>query len=68
MSPFRKAYQRADKAAMKYEYNVERAKQLLSDAGFTPGTDGILANAKGERMEFEFRTEAGSREDEEDAR
>jgi peptide/nickel transport system substrate-binding protein len=64
MSPFRKAYQRADKAAMKYEYNVERAKQLLSEAGFTPGTDGILANAKGERMEFEFRTEAGSREDE----
>jgi len=64
MSPFRKAYPRADKAAMKYEYNVDRAKQLLSEAGFSPGADGILVNAKGERMEFEFRTEAGSREDE----
>ena len=64
LSPFRKAYQRADKAAMKYDYNVDRAKQLMSEAGFTPAADGVLANAKGERMEFEFRTEAGSREDE----
>ena len=64
LSPFRKAYKRADQAALKYEYNVDKAKQLLSEAGFTAGSDGVLANAKGERMEFEFRTEAGSREDE----
>lgn len=64
LSPFRKAYQRADRAAMKYEYNVDKAKQLLSEAGFTMGSDAVLVNAKGERMEFEFRTEAGSREDE----
>ncbi|HLN85242.1 MAG TPA: peptide ABC transporter substrate-binding protein [Candidatus Limnocylindrales bacterium] len=64
LSPFRKAYPRADQAAMKYEYNVDKARQLLSEAGFTMGSDGVLVNAKGERMEFEFRTEAGSREDE----
>jgi peptide/nickel transport system substrate-binding protein len=64
MSPFRKAYQRADQAAMKYEYNVDRARQLMREAGFTLGADGVLVGAKGERMEFEFRTEAGSREDE----
>jgi peptide/nickel transport system substrate-binding protein len=64
LSPFRKAYARADQAAMKYEYNVDKAKQLLAEAGFTMGADGVLVNSKGERMEFEFRTEAGSREDE----
>jgi peptide/nickel transport system substrate-binding protein len=64
MSPFRKAYKRADAAAAKYDFNIEKAKQLLADAGFKLGPDGVLANAAGERMEFEFRTEAGSREDE----
>jgi peptide/nickel transport system substrate-binding protein len=64
MSPFRKAYKRADAAATKYEFNVKKAEQLLAEAGFKPGPDGVLANAAGERMEFEFRTEAGSREDE----
>jgi peptide/nickel transport system substrate-binding protein len=64
MSPFRKAYKRADSAATKYEFNVKKAEQLLAEAGFKPGSDGVLVNAAGERMEFEFRTEAGSREDE----
>jgi peptide/nickel transport system substrate-binding protein len=64
MSPFRKAYKRADAAATKYEFNVKKAEQLLAEAGFKPGPDGVLVNAAGERMEFEFRTEAGSREDE----
>ena len=64
MSPFRKAYKRADTAAAKYEFNLEKAKQLLSEAGFKLGPDGVLTNAAGERMEFEFRAEAGSREDE----
>jgi peptide/nickel transport system substrate-binding protein len=64
MSPFRNAYKRADAVATKYEFNPDKAKQLLAEVGFKPGTDGVLVNAAGERMEFEFRTEAGSREDE----
>jgi len=64
MSPFRKAYKRADTAGAKYDFNPEKAKQLLAEAGFKLGSDGVLANTAGERMEFEFRTEAGSREDE----
>ncbi len=64
MSPFRKAFKRADAVATKYEYNPERAKQLLAEAGWKPGPDGVLVNARGERMEFEFRAETGRREDE----
>ncbi|MGH7774547.1 MAG: peptide ABC transporter substrate-binding protein [Candidatus Binatia bacterium] len=62
MSPFRKAFKRADAAATKYEYNLEKAKQLLAEAGWKIGPDGVLVNSKGERMEFEFRAEAGRRE------
>ncbi|HWP56634.1 MAG TPA: peptide ABC transporter substrate-binding protein [Candidatus Acidoferrales bacterium] len=64
MSPFRKAFKKADAVAIKYEYNPEKAKQLLAEAGWKPGPDGVLVNDKGERMEFEFRAEAGRREDE----
>ncbi len=64
LSPFRKAFKRAEAAATKYEYNPEKAKQLLAEADWKPGADGVLVNSKGEKMDFEFRTDAGSREDE----
>lgn len=64
MSPYRKAYKRADAAATKYEYNPEKAKQLLAEAGWKPGPEGLLVNANGDRMEFELRAEAGNRDDE----
>jgi peptide/nickel transport system substrate-binding protein len=64
LSPARKSYKRAETAATKYEYSPGKAKQLLAEAGWKPGADGVLANAKGERMEFEFRAEAGNRTDE----
>jgi peptide/nickel transport system substrate-binding protein len=35
-----------------YEYNPEKAKQLLAEAGWTPGSDGILVK-DGQRFEFE---------------
>ena len=37
-----------------------RAKKLLAEAGWKPGSDGVLANGKGERMEFEFRCHGGA--------
>ena len=64
MSPFRKAFKKADAAATKYEYNPDKAKQLLTEAGWKAGADGVLVNEKNERMEFEFTAEAGHREDE----
>ena len=64
MSPFRKAFKPADAVATKYPYNPAKAKQLLAEAGWKPGSDGVLVNASGERMEFEFRADAGNRDDE----
>ena len=64
LSRIRRAYKKALATATLYDYNPERAKQLLAQAGWKPGADGILANAKGERMEIEFRARAGQRDDE----
>jgi peptide/nickel transport system substrate-binding protein len=33
-----------------YPYDPARAKELLADAGWKPGADGILVNARGERF------------------
>lgn len=36
--------------------NLRRATGLLADAGWKLGPDGVLVNAKGERLEFEYLT------------
>jgi peptide/nickel transport system substrate-binding protein len=64
LSRIRKTYKKALATATIYKYDPERAKQLLGEAGWKPGADGVLANEKGERMEFEFRCQAGRREHE----
>ena len=43
----------------KYAYDPARAKQLLAEAGFTPGPDGVLRDRNGKRMEMIFMTTAG---------
>jgi len=42
------------------QYDVERAKQLLREAGWTPGPDGILRNAQGQPFRFEMKTNQGN--------
>lgn len=42
-------------------YNPDRAKQLFAEAGWTPGPDGILKNAQGERFTVTIGTTAGNR-------
>ncbi|KAB2330867.1 peptide-binding protein [Bacillus mesophilum] len=44
----------------KFEYDVEKAKQMLADAGWTPGDDGILEK-DGERFSFEVKTNQGNK-------
>lgn len=43
----------------KYDYSPEKAKQLLKDAGWKPGKDGILVK-DGKRLEFDLMTNQGN--------
>jgi len=44
-----------------YPYDPAKARALLSEAGWTPGPDGVCRNGKGERLSVEFVTTAGNR-------
>ncbi len=44
-----------------YEYNIEKSKQLLTEAGFTYNNKGELFDNKGNRVEFDFLTNSGNK-------
>ena len=44
-----------------YPYDLAKAKALLAEAGWKPGSDGICRNDKGERLSLEYSTTAGNR-------
>lgn len=45
-----------------YDYNPERARQLLHEAGFEPDAEGIMTHTEtGERLVLNWRTTAGNR-------
>ncbi len=52
------AYQ-PDKIAMKYPYDPKKAAQMLDDAGWKPGSDGIRAK-DGKKLAFTLYTVSGS--------
>jgi peptide/nickel transport system substrate-binding protein len=64
LSRVRKTFKKALETATIYKYDPDRAKKLLAEAGWKPGSDGALVNSKGERMEFEFRCTAERRDHE----
>jgi len=64
LSRVRKSYKNALAASTIYKFDPERAKKLLAEAGWKSGSDGVLANGKGERLEFEFRVTAERRDHE----
>jgi peptide/nickel transport system substrate-binding protein len=56
IAPSDPAFPRADRAVKKYPFDPARAQQLLREAGWEPGADGILRNAGGAKLDFEVRT------------
>jgi len=44
-----------------YPYDPKKAKALLAEAGWTPGSDGICRNTAGAPLSIEFSTTAGNR-------
>ena len=44
----------------KYGYHPSRARQLLTEAGFTPGPDGIMRAPNGKRLEFTIISTTGN--------
>ncbi|HEY4551657.1 MAG TPA: peptide-binding protein [Bacillaceae bacterium] len=44
----------------KFEYDVEKAKKMLADAGWKPGSDGILEK-DGKKFSFEVKTNQGNK-------
>jgi peptide/nickel transport system substrate-binding protein len=45
-----------------YKYDKAKAQQLLKDAGWTPGADGILVNAAGKKFSLTISTNSGNQE------
>lgn len=43
-----------------YPYSIERAQQMLSEAGYRRGSDGFLRDAQGNVVEFTIATNAGN--------
>jgi peptide/nickel transport system substrate-binding protein len=64
LSPVRPAYKDALAAAKVYAYDPSRAEQLLDQAGWRRGADGIRVNDAGERFSVPFRTIAGRKDQE----
>lgn len=42
-----------------YPFDPDKAKQLLAEAGWTPGADGILVNSSGEKFGFTLLADKG---------
>lgn len=60
--PSEPGYKAADSQIVKYAFDPRRALGLMEQAGWQRGSDGVLANAAGERFEISYRVSASDRE------
>jgi peptide/nickel transport system substrate-binding protein len=60
LAPGDPAFGPGEAAVTKYPHDVARATQLLTEAGWTRGTDGTLRNAGGERFDLGVRVTEGT--------
>lgn len=52
-------YADIDRAIAKYPYDPRRTEQLMGEAGYTRGADGVYASAAGERFSPQLMNQAG---------
>jgi peptide/nickel transport system substrate-binding protein len=52
-----------DRMVVKYPHDLRRAEQLMNDAGYTKGTDGIFTSATDGRFALEVAVAQGARND-----
>jgi ABC-type transport system substrate-binding protein len=60
MSPLSEWGSVADRAAVKYPYDLRRTEQLMGEAGFTRGSDGFFISAATGRFTTEIKTNSAS--------
>lgn len=65
LSPQVDFFASVDGAIAKYAYDLRRSEQLMAEAGFAKGRDGIFVGAAGQRFSPELRTNAGGLEEQE---
>lgn len=54
-----------ERAIARYPYDPRRTEQLMSEAGFTRGSDGLLVSTAGERFSPELLDETGAHNEQE---
>lgn len=59
VSPMSRFGAEAERAAMRYPYDLSRSAQLMAEAGFVRVADGLFASQSGERFAAEIKTNAG---------
>lgn len=58
--PIMKSSWAFDSKATVYHYDLDKAKALLKEAGYTPGSDGIMTNKEGKKLAFTLTTSTAS--------
>ena len=58
LPPFAPSFAEAERTIMKYPYDPRRSEQLMSEAGWTRGSDGVFANPAVGRFSLELKVNA----------
>ncbi len=57
--PFNPRTDQANPEIEPLEYNVDRARELLAEAGWEPDSEGVLRNERGDRFSFTYTVPSG---------
>jgi peptide/nickel transport system substrate-binding protein len=60
-------YPEIEKVIQKYTYDPRRAQQLMEEAGFVKGSDGVFARRDGQQVRFSVASSAGTKNESEAA-